>query len=300
MRIVFLRLNRVTTMKHLSLLLISFSLLVSCGKKDVNDSWQTPSLAAETRANVAYGTDAFQKMDVFLPAGRNVDSTNVVVLIHGGAWIEGDKADFTAQMDTLKKRLPGYALVNVNYRLASASANHFPTQEQDIKAALTYLYDHRMDYRLSDRWVLLGASAGGHLALLQAYKYASPVRPKAVVSFFGPTDMAGMYNAQTTNLTILGMQLLMNGTPASNPASYQQSSPLTFAGAQSPPTLLLHGGMDDIVPVAQSTTLRDKLATNSIPVQYYFFPTEGHGIWSPANTSIAYGKVEAFIRQYMP
>jgi acetyl esterase/lipase len=285
-------------MKHLSLILFSFVMILSCTKRDLNDSWQTPVLAAETRANVAYGADVFQKMDVYLPEGRNVDSTKVIVLIHGGAWIEGDKADFAAQMDTLKKRLPGYALVNVNYRLASATANHFPAQEQDIKAALTYLSDHRMEYRLSDKWVLLGASAGGHLALLQAYKYAAPIRPKAVVSFFGPTDMAGMYNAQTTNLTILGMQLLMNGTPASNPVNYQQTSPITFAGPQSMPTLLLHGGVDDIVPVAQSTSLRDKLVANSIPVEYYFFPTEGHGIWSPANTSIAYNKVEAFIRLY--
>ena len=47
---------------------------------------------------------------------------------------------------------------------------------------------------ISDKFVLLGASAGGHLSLLHAYKYTTPVKIKAVVDFFGPTDLVDMYN----------------------------------------------------------------------------------------------------------
>ncbi|MCW3074705.1 MAG: alpha/beta hydrolase [Flaviaesturariibacter sp.] len=283
-------------MKQLWTVLFLTALFSACGKRDLNDSWNPALLPAETLKDVAYGTDAKQKMDVYLPAGRNVDSTKVLVMIHGGAWIEGDKADFQAYVDTMKKRLPGYAIFNINYRLAALpTTNPFPTQEMDVKTAINAIFQKKMDYRISDKWVLLGASAGGHLALLQGYKYAAPLKPKAIVSFFGPTDMAGMYAAQTLPMNILGMQLLMGGTPASNPSSYQQSSPINYAGGQSAPTLILQGGADPIVPVAQSTSLRDKLLIASASVEYVFYPTEGHG-WAGANLTHSFDKVSAFLK----
>lgn len=73
----------------------------------------------------AYGTDATQKMDVFLPEGRSTATTKVVVLIHGGSWSSGDKSDFTDYFDTLKKRVPGYAIFSINYRLATGTTNFF-------------------------------------------------------------------------------------------------------------------------------------------------------------------------------
>jgi acetyl esterase/lipase len=286
-------------MKQLLVILSLSTLIFACGKRDLIDAWNPAILPAETRLNVSYGADALQKMDVYLPAGRDVDSTKVLVMIHGGAWIEGDKADFQAYVDTLKKRLPGYAIFNINYRLAALpNANPFPTQEMDVKAAMNAIYQSKMEYRVSDKWVLLGASAGGHLALLQGYKHTDPIKPKAIVSFFGPTDMAGMYAAQTSPVAISGMQLLMGGIPESNPASYKQSSPLTYAGIQSAPTLILQGGADPIVPVGQATALRDKLLAANATVEYVLYPTEGHG-WKGANLIHSFNKVTAFLNAHV-
>ncbi|MDQ7949871.1 MAG: alpha/beta hydrolase, partial [Pedobacter sp.] len=69
---------------------------------------------AKTMIDVAYGTDPKQKMDVYLPANRN-SNTNVVIFVHGGSFIGGDKSEFNNQAKYLASR--GYAVLNVNYRL---------------------------------------------------------------------------------------------------------------------------------------------------------------------------------------
>src|SRR5256885_2360369 len=107
-------------------LLVFLSLLffLSC-KKTTSE----PAIPAQTITNLSYGSDSFQIMDLYLPEGHSSDSTRLLILIHGGAWTEGDKTDFNVYIPVLKQRLPGWALANINYRLATSAANHFPTQE---------------------------------------------------------------------------------------------------------------------------------------------------------------------------
>ncbi len=264
----------------------------SCQKEDASPS--PAPLAAESQLNIAYGTDALQKMDIYLPAGRSTSSTRVIILIHGGAWNQGDKADFNAYVDTLKKRLPSYAIFNINYRLATGTANFFPTQENDVKAALDFIYGKRDTYKISDKWVLLGASAGGHLALLQAYKYSSPVKIKAVVDFFGPTELTDMYNNPANPLIPLILAQVIGGTPTSHATLYHDSSPLSFVTAQSPPTILLHGGVDIVVAPSQSVMLNNQLQAAGVVHQYVFYPGENHG-WTGANLTDSFDKIAVFL-----
>lgn len=268
-------------------------LFASC-QKDTDPNGGNQPLAAETQLNVSYGADPLQKMDVYLPAGRTTASTKVMILIHGGAWNQGDKADFTTYVDTLKKRLPDYAIININYRLATGTANFFPTQENDVKAAIDFIYSKRNDYKISDKYVLLGASAGGHLALLQAYKNTTPVKIKAVVDFFGPTELVDMYNNPANPLIPVVLQQVIGGTPATKATMYQDSSPLNFVTAQSPPTILLHGGVDIVVAFSQSVMLNNKLQTMGVTHQYVFYPTENHG-WTGANLTDSFDKIAVFL-----
>ena len=216
--------------------LLALVLFASCSKTDGGGgTTPTPTptpVAAATTLNVAYGTDPLQKMDIYLPANRTVTTTKVIIMVHGGSWIGGDKNDFNVIIDSLKKRLPDYAIYNVNYRLAAFPAtNVFPAQEMDVKAAVEYIYSNRTANLVSDKFVMMGASAGGHLALLEAYKYQTPVKIKAVIDFFGPTNMATMYSDYASNpLGQLGIFSLMgNTTPTANPTFYAQSSPITYA-----------------------------------------------------------------------
>lgn len=279
-------------MKRWLLIFIGVFFIVSC-KKDTDTPSDTP-LAEKTELNVAYGADGLQKMDVYLPAGRNTTTTKVMIMIHGGGWTQGDKSEFTAYVDTLKRRLPGYAIFNINYRLATGSANFFPSQENDVKAALDFIYSKRNEYAISDKYVLLGGSAGGHLALLQAYKYTSPVKVKAVVDFFGPAELVSMYNNPPNPLIPLLLMQVTGGNPATHANIYQQSSPLNFVTAQSPPTIILHGGTDIVVAPSQSVLLQNRLQTMGVVNQYVFYPTESHG-WTGPNLGDSFNKIQAFI-----
>ena len=276
-------------------LALSLSLfLAACQKDDLTGGGNQPE-AAKTELNVAYGADAQQKMDVFLPEGRTEATTKVVIMIHGGAWAQGDKSEFTPYVDTLKKRLPGYAIFNVNYRLATGTSNFFPSQENDIKALVQFIYDKRSEYKISDKFILMGASAGGHLALLQAYKYTTPVKIKAVVDLYGPTQLTDMYNNPPNPLIPTVLAQVIGGTPVTHATMYTQSSPMTFVSAQSPPTILLHGGVDIVVSPSQSVMLKNQLQTLGVTHQYVFYATENHG-WTGPNLVDSFDKITAFIK----
>ena len=269
--------------------------LGSCSKNVTADTTD-----AQKISNVSYGADARQNMDIYLPADRNSSTTPLAILIHGGGWSGGDKQDFGLFIMELQKRLPGYAIANINYRLASNNNNLFPTQENDIKAAVEFLLNKSGEYKISKQLVLIGASAGAHLALLHSYKHnTNNSNIKAVVSLFGPTELVSLYNnAPNPNIPVL-LTGVTGGTPASKATIYQQSSPYNFVTAQSSPTLLFHGGNDPLVPVSQSTQLKDKLAANGVVNQYIFYPSEGHG-WTGPNLTDTFNKIEVFLKQQIP
>lgn len=289
------------SIRKLWLCLFVTVIVVSCKKESSTDTGTGGNtLPAATNLDVAYGADPLQKMDVYLPAGRTA-LTKVMVLIHGGAYVSGDKADFAAYVDTLKRRLPKYAIFNINYRLCNPPSNTFPTQENDVKAALDFIGSKTGEYMVSTKFVLIGASAGAQLALLQAYKYSSPVKAKAVVDFFGPTSINALYDSPGL-ITPENVALIVGGTPTSNPALYQESSPINYATTSNAvPTLILQGLDDPIVnPGTQSGPLYGKLQMQLLPVQYIQYPGKGHGDWDNATLSDAFERIQGFINQYNP
>ncbi len=280
-------------MKNILYFFLLTSLFVSCDKDDKPDP--VPVVQEQTLLNLSYGTDPAHKMDLYLPQGRT-DTTKLIIMVHGGAWTAGDKADFNTYVPVIKQRLPGYAIANINYRLATPLGNHFPTQENDMKAAVDFLVQKSSEYKISQKFVLLGASAGAHMALLQAYKQASP-DIKAVIDFFGPSDMTEMYNsAPAGSFTQTALQILLQGTPTSNPTRYNTSSPINYVSAQSPPTLMLHGSTDDLVPVSQSEALRTKLLTQGVVNELVIYPNVGHEIWPAVVMTDAFTRIQNFIQ----
>lgn len=134
------------------------------------------------------------------------------------------------------------------------------------------------------------------MALLHAYKYQTPVKIKAVVDFFGPTDMVDMYNNPGA-YPQSSIALLLNGTPTTNALLYQNSSPLTFATtALACPTIILQGDLDLLVNATrQSRVLQTRLTTSGVVNQYVQYPTLGHGPWDAATNTDAFNKIQAFL-----
>lgn len=274
------------------LLLTLIVCLVACKKeKDPSDPLK--------KANIAYGTDPKQVLDLYLPANAHADSTKLLILIHGGSWTDGDKKDFDVYISEFQRRLPNYAFANINYRLYTNGQNRFPAQEEDVKAAVGFLMSKSGEFKFSKQFLLLGASAGGQLALLQGYKYAGIAKPQAIISFFGPTDFTHLYNNPGIAMVPPLLATIIGATPAQNAAMYEVYSPIHFVTGESAPTLLLQGGKDELVPVAQATRLLAKLNEESVPHEYIFYPNEGHG-WTGPNLDDSFNKAEAFIRKHLP
>ena len=272
------------------------SLILSSCKKNLTE--ELPAVAQEFK-NLSYGTDANQKLDLYLPANRTTTDTKVLMFIHGGSWNAGDKADFDTAVPFLRPQLQDYALVNINYRLANSgnSSTQFPAQINDVQAAVDFITSKASEYKINpNKIVLLGFSAGAHLALLQAYKNNSSGRIKAVIDLFGPTDLVTLFNnhpfppaSQPVLVNFLG------ATPTSNPIIYRDASPINFVTNQSVPTQIFHGALDFVVPISQSNALKSKLEASNVKVEMVVYPTEDHG-WFGANLIDTYVKAIAFIK----
>lgn len=277
---------------------ISFIILIAaCKKTDTTDS----TISVQTNfSNVAYGNDPAQVMDVYLPPNRSISSTNVIVMIHGGSWSAGDKSDFTSFIDTIQRRFPGYAIFNLNYRLANGLINLFPTQEQDIKSAIDFIYSKKNDYKISDNYALLGSSAGAHLALLQAYKDTVPVRIKTVIDFFGPADMTAMYNDPALPGSEVLIFNVVGATPSTDSVLYAQSSPINFVTPGAAPTIIFHGGSDMVVRHEQSDSLFARLDSANVPATYVIYPTLNHGWTNNDTLADSFNRIESFLNTHMP
>ena len=264
------------------LLFISSILLFSCSIDQEKDSDLLPALEI---SNASYGSDARQKMDIFLPAGRSPEETPVLIYIHGGAWIDGDKSEFLQVKPLAEQIFPGYAMISFNYRLYDfvSKQNRFPAQEEDVKAALLYIRSKLAKWNLSDKIILSGASAGGHLALLHGLKNRES-DIKGLIAFFPPTDLTSLFGFN--NLTSLGLTEIMGGTPMTAPANYQNSSPVNFASSDDPPIIFFHGETDQVVPISQSERLETALKNTQIRHQFIRVPNQGHGFTAETNASL--------------
>lgn len=249
---------------------------------------------AETLTNVAYGEDPKQQMDIYLPDDRDTISTKLMILLHGGGWTRGDKNEFNPYITALMERLPGYAFANINYRLFDNGLHQFPDQENDTKAAVEFLLNKSGEYGFSKNIVLMGASAGAHLALLQGYKNMGDIRPRAIVSFFGPTDLEHLYRNPGYPAVPFLLSGITGSTPDKDPELYRSSSPIQYVNRQSPPTLLLHGGNDNLVPAEQARLLNDKLKKLGVKHDLIIYPEAGHG-WRGRNLEDSFNKIKAFL-----
>lgn len=248
--------------------------------------------------NVAYGNDARQVMDIYLPANRSHHSTKSLILIHGGGWNSGSKEEFSTYIDSFTQRMPDFAIFNLNYRLVS-SGYLFPAQEEDVKTAVDFIVSKAETYHISkDGLVLLGVSAGAHLALLQAYKYPSP-KIQAVIDYFGPTDLIAMYEKPWHPLVPLALQMITGTAPDAAKELFRTSSPVNFVTPGSPPTLMLHGGKDQVVDVSQSKALAQKLEAAGVKHQLEIYPHERHGRWYGNTLTSSFNCIENFLKMHV-
>lgn len=227
--------------------IVLLMLIASCKK-----SSSQKSLKAETMLNVSYGSNSLQHMDVYLPANRNTE-TKVVVFVHGGSFIGGDKNDYTSVVAELVKR--NFAVVNINYRLVDAtglqtnpvlhklSSVLVQHQVEDVSAAIDYTIAQADEWQISkSKIAVVGHSAGATLGLLYSYGNKNTGKVKVVANLAGALDQTFTdipnYQLLPTQVLELGYRYTGYEVSVANEQYYRAISPLYVANAnQKVPTL---------------------------------------------------------------
>jgi acetyl esterase/lipase len=284
---------------------LCFLLLIASCKKEANKDEEPKPVSNEVvynaatsydLQNISYASDPQQKMDIYLPVNRNVSQTKVFVLIHGGGWSAGDKADYTYFLNSLKSIYPDHAVINLNYRLATSSSPAYPKQINDIQAAMDHI--QLAKYNLSKQYCLVGSSAGGHLSLLYGYAFDNNHYVKIICNTVGPADLTD--SAYTQNPIYAGAlsSLVGNVSYAQNPTLYEEVSPAKRVTPSSPKTISFYGDSDPLIPSSQMPRLHNALNAKNIYNEATMYPGGGHGGWTDAQNQDAVLKMMNFINTY--
>jgi acetyl esterase/lipase len=268
-----------------------FTLLFSCKPDDAPVINQPAK--EETFLNVSYGTSNLQTYDIYLPANRNKKVTKTLIVVHGGGWVQGDKADTNYLVDIVKKNLPDYAIVNMNYRLSTKDNPALPMQIDDIIAVVNKILTS--NYGISENLGFIGLSAGAHLSMLYSYGYNTNNRVKMVVDIVGPTNFTDIN--YTNNPEWIKQYFAITGLNYFDNIDYFKSiSPLFKATASAPPTIMLYGNADPLIPTTQGQDLQAKLNDLGVYNEFNLY-NGGHGNWAPTDQLDAYTKMVNFIKK---
>lgn len=241
---------------------------------------------------VPAGQNPFQTLDFYVPKKPRKDPMPVIVWIHGGAWLAGDKNHPPAE--PMLER--GYAVASLNYRLSSQQTH--PAQIHDCKAALRYLRAHANEFKIDPARIgVWGHSAGGHLSALMGTSgdakdlegelgnNEQSSRVQAAAEWAGPSDLTTCALQAPKNCKIdfnkpdNPIAVLMG--PNQSPVAYLAASPVQYVSKDDPPFLILHAEDDDVVPVGQARELAELLSKMEVPVKSHISQNGGHALSKP-------------------
>ena len=233
-----------------------------------------------TMRSVVYATkgDQHLALDLYRQAGQPAGAGLApgVIIVHGGSWQHGDRAELTALNRYLAAR--GYVVASVGYRFAPTWP--FPAARDDVREAIMFLKAHAGEYGLDPhRVVLLGRSAGGQIALSLTYTASDP-DIRGAIAFYTPADMNYGYEHPSNPWVLDSRSVLeayLGGSPSQVPATYEAASPIRFVSPNTVPTLLIHGGRDELVFPAQSERLAVRLVQAQRPHYFLRLPWATHG-----------------------
>lgn len=287
---------------------------VAAGQTELSEAARSAVIINNAYAvtpNLTYGlaNNVPLKLDVYTPRVR-AGAVPVVMLIHGGGWVEGSKeASVLSAVPYLEM---GFAVVNVEYRLGHVSPA--PAAVEDCQCALHWIARNAAKYGFDlSKVVVTGGSAGGHLSLTTgmipesagfAGECASDDDPKwsgpwtssrpavaAIVNWLGITDVTEML--QGPNIRSYAVSWF--GTLPNREELARRISPLTYVRAGVPPVITVHGDADPLVPYSQAVRLHQALTKAGVRNQLVTVPGGKHGNFTNEQMLSAYEAIRAFL-----
>lgn len=262
------------------------------------------------RSNVTYATanNVELKLDLYLP--RNATGpVPLVINFHGGGWVEGSKEGSALWL--MRYMQMGFAVANVGYRLGRVSPA--PAAVEDTRCALRWLSRRAKDLKVdTDKIVLTGGSAGGHLALITGMLPAGnpfdracatddstrwvsgmepPLKVAAIINYFGITDVEDLLSGP--NAKHYAIEWL--GAAPNREVLARSFSPIQHVRAGQPAIFTVHGDADQLVPYAHSIRLHEALGKAGVPNEMLTVPGGGHGGFPPAESQRISAAIRAFL-----
>jgi acetyl esterase/lipase len=270
--------------------------------------------------DLAYAKASFtQKLDLYLPEGKGLFP--VVLLIHGGGFMFGDKADPISKAGTDQLLEHGYAVANINYRLSGEAKA--PAQIKDVKTVVRWLRANAKKYKINPAKIgSWGGSAGGSLVALLATSHgvaalegaelgcsSESSEIQAAVDWFGPIDFLKMDeqfaefpDAQNHDAPNSPESVLIGAPIQSRPDLVNAVNAINYVSTSSAPFLIEHGTADHNVPPQQSQLLYDALlpVIGAEKVTLVLLESASHGggpkFWNKANLALIFSFLDKHLK----
>lgn len=267
-------------------------------------NWPVPETVVEKK-DIEYGRvgERALLLDLYSPAKLDAPVPGLI-FIHGGGWQEGNKRDYKFYTIDFAER--GYVAATIGYRFSQEAG--FPGCVEDAKCAVRWMRANAKEINVDpDRIVVIGGSAGGYLAMMTGYSAeveewnATGGHPgvssavAAVVDLYGPPDLTEPMAQDHYIITSF-----MKKPYTEVPELYAQASPMMHLDPKDPPTLVIQGTIDDIVPVEFSDKLVERLKAVGIPHWYARLDGWPHTMdVAPAVNDYVQWLINAFIEEYV-
>ncbi len=238
-------------------------------------------------SDIEYGNAGSRPLLLDLYSPKSTDGAAPgLIFIHGGSWKGGKKEDYRIYALHFASR--GYVVASIQYRLSGEAP--FPAAVHDVKAAVRYMRAEADSINVDPKRIgVVGGSAGGHLSMMIGY--SSDVaelegdsghpgvssRVQCLVNLYGPTDMTTPY-VQAVSRSNRAVSDFFEGTYEEQPQNYADGSPLKYVTQDDPPTLILHGTVDSLVPINQADVLAKELREHGVPYIYDRLPGWPHSM----------------------
>jgi acetyl esterase/lipase len=257
------------------------------------------------RKDVIYGSGGGRdlKCDLYSPAGARGRLPGLL-LVHGGGWQRGERG----VMEGYGRRLASEGFVGVacEYRLTPESP--WPAHIEDVKAAIRWTRANSGELGIdAARIAALGRSAGAHLVLLAAgtagdARFAGEGGNAGVAE-----DLAAVVGVFPPTVFFVGETRIHGGTPAralmgegASLEAARDASPLHHVSPSFPPTMLLHGTADKVVPVSASMVMYEALAAAGVPVEMHLYAEQPHGFAGQEDfIDLCASEVAHFLKRYL-
>ncbi len=255
------------------------------------------------RQELTYKTIAERelKIDIFKPETAEHTRT-AIIMLHGGGWRLGDRTMMHLFGPFLAGQ--GFVVFAPEYRLLGEAA--WPAQLEDVKAAVSWVRENAGQWHIDpDKIAVEGFSAGGHLALMAAGTGDAPAYQggndaatsdavNAVIAFFPPIELtvAELQPGQTPAAALLG--------DSATPEQARLASPICQVNADYPPTFLLHGTADQIVPHVNSLRMAAVLEEQGTQVELHLYPRHTHEfVRLPSMLELTHLEIGNFLRRML-